>query len=65
MAGWVLNASDGAATDGPQITAVAVVMTALALTTVLLRLYVRFGIIRASGLGKPDNVMSFVGNGLT
>lgn len=52
MAGWVINASDHAVTDGPQITVVAIVMTALALTTVLLRIYVRFGIIRASGIGK-------------
>lgn len=54
--GWVFHAADNAPTDGPQITAIAIIMTALALTTVLLRLYVRFGIIQASGIGKiPHN----------
>lgn len=48
--GWVFHAAEHAPTDGPEITAIAIAMTALALTTVLLRIYVRFGIIKASGI---------------
>lgn len=51
--GWTFNTTNpDAPTDGPQITAVAATMTALALTTVMLRVYVRWGMLNAFGTGK-------------
>lgn len=51
--GWTFNtANPDAPTDGPQIVAVAVIMTTLALTTVILRVYVRCVMLNAFGTGK-------------
>ena len=37
---------------GPIITGVAIALTCLSLITVVLRMYVRFGMIKAAGIGE-------------
>ncbi|EWZ47232.1 hypothetical protein FOCG_16544 [Fusarium oxysporum f. sp. radicis-lycopersici 26381] len=49
MSGWTYNAPSGSPTDGPQITSIAVVFTAVALLTVLLRVYVRGFMLKSVG----------------
>ncbi|KLO82552.1 integral membrane protein PTH11 [Fusarium fujikuroi] len=49
MSGWTYNAPSGSSTDGPQITSIAVVFTAVALLTVLLRVYVRGFMLKSVG----------------
>lgn len=51
--GWTYNTKDpNAPTDGPMITGVAIVLTALSFVTVCLRTYVRAILIKALGVGK-------------
>jgi hypothetical protein len=50
--GWTYNTADGVANDGPLISIVAIVFTALSLTMLLLRFYVRGYMIKAVGVGK-------------
>lgn len=51
--GWTYNTVDSdAPTMGPTITGLAVAMSVLSLTAVVLRAYVRFKLIKASGSGK-------------
>lgn len=52
MSGWTHNASPDVPTQGPQISALAIVFTAVALIVVLLRLYVRAILVKAIGTGK-------------
>ncbi|KAI1047851.1 hypothetical protein LB505_012265 [Fusarium chuoi] len=52
MSGWTYNAPSGSPTDGPQITSIAVVFTAVALLTVLLRVYVRGFMLKSVGAGS-------------
>jgi hypothetical protein len=49
---WTFNTPDGVANGGPQITAVAVVFTALSFMFLLLRFYVRGFMLKAFGPGK-------------
>ncbi len=50
--GWTYNTvNPDAPTIGPGITITAAVLTALSLLVVCLRLYVRLGIIKATGIG--------------
>jgi hypothetical protein len=50
--GWTYNTPDGVPNDGPHITAVAIVFTAMSLSILLLRFYVRGVMIKAIGAGK-------------
>ena len=50
--GWAYNTADNVANDGPLISIVAVVFTALSLAMLLLRFYVRGYMIKAIGVGK-------------
>jgi hypothetical protein len=50
--GWTFNTPDGVANGGPQITAVAVVFTALSFMFLLLRFYVRGFMLKAFGPGE-------------
>ncbi|RII10599.1 hypothetical protein CUC08_Gglean006594 [Alternaria sp. MG1] len=47
--GWTYNTPDDAANDGPHITAVAIIFTALSLSILSLRFYVRGWMIKAIG----------------
>ncbi|KAH3907540.1 hypothetical protein HBI56_159650 [Parastagonospora nodorum] len=47
--GWTYNTADDIANDGPQITAVAIVLTSASLSILLLRMYVRVWMIKAVG----------------
>ncbi|KAG8165803.1 hypothetical protein KVR01_004355 [Diaporthe batatas] len=48
--GWTFNTADpNAPTDGPKISAVAIIMTTLAMVTVILRVYVRQFMVKAFG----------------
>lgn len=50
--GWTFNTVDpNAPTDGPKISAVAIIMTTLAMVTVILRVYVRQFMVKAFGAG--------------
>lgn len=50
--GWTFNTVDpDAPTDGPKISAVAIVMTTLAMVAVILRIYVRQRMVKAFGAG--------------
>lgn len=50
--GWTFNTVDpDAPTDGPKISAVAIVMTTLAMVAVILRVYVRQFMVKAFGSG--------------
>lgn len=50
--GWTFNTVDpDAPTDGPKISAVAIVMTTLAMVAVILRVYVRQRMVKAFGAG--------------
>ncbi|KAM5349879.1 hypothetical protein ACJ41O_006384 [Fusarium nematophilum] len=73
MAGWTYNAPDDAPTNGPQITSLAIVFTAVAFLTVILRVYVRgfmvkaFGAETKYGLGlkhlddlPPENIYNYL-----
>jgi hypothetical protein len=50
--GWTYNTADNVANDGPLISMVAIVLTALSLAMLLLRFYVRGYMIKAVGVGK-------------
>lgn len=51
--GWTFNTVDpDAPTDGPKISAVAIVMTTLAMVAVILRVYVRQRMVKAFGAGN-------------
>ncbi|KAF3030340.1 hypothetical protein E8E11_000426 [Didymella keratinophila] len=50
--GWTYNTPDSVPNDKPQITAVAIVFTAMSLSILLLRFYVRGIMIKAIGAGK-------------
>lgn len=51
--GWTFNTVDpDAPTDGPKISAVAILMTTLAMVAVILRVYVRQYMVKAFGAGK-------------
>lgn len=50
--GWTYNTPDGVANDGPRITAVAIVLTTVSLSSLLLRLYVRGYMLKAVGAGE-------------
>jgi hypothetical protein len=66
--GWTYNTADpDAPTMGPVISQVAVILTAVSLIMVLLRAYVRFGMIKAAGIGKTCSEHSgcgYVADGL-
>jgi hypothetical protein len=49
--GWTYNTPDDAANDGPHVTAVAIIFTALSLSILSLRFYVRGWMIKAIGAG--------------
>jgi hypothetical protein len=50
--GWTFNTVDpNAPTDGPKISAVAIIMTTLAMVAVVLRVYVRQFMVKAFGAG--------------
>jgi hypothetical protein len=49
--GWTYNTPDDAENDGPQITAIAIVFTAVSLLVLSLRFYVRGYMIKAIGAG--------------
>lgn len=58
--GWTFNTvNPDAPTDGPRISAIAIVMTALAMVAVILRVYVRQRMVKAFGAGtsRPDQLM--------
>lgn len=58
--GWTLNTVDpDAPTDGPKISAVAIVMTTLAMVAVILRVYVRQFMVKAFGSGMSRLIISF------
>ncbi|KAF9873443.1 integral membrane protein [Colletotrichum karsti] len=46
---WTYNTPPGTDSDGPRITAIALVFTALSLVIMSLRLYVRLGMLKAAG----------------
>jgi len=50
--GWTYNTPDDIANEGPQITAIAIVFTAVSLLVLTLRFYVRGCITKAIGAGK-------------
>ena len=51
--GWTFNTFDqDTPTMGPIITGVAIALTCLSLITVVLRMYVRFSMIKAAGIGE-------------
>ena len=50
--GWTYNTPDDVANEGPQITAIAIVFTAVSLLVLTLRFYVRGCITKAIGAGK-------------
>jgi hypothetical protein len=59
--GWTYNtANPDAPTIGEQITAVSAALTVLSLVIVCLRLYVRFGILKAPGIGMMLPVLRCV-----
>ena len=49
---WTFNADGNAPTDGVWISAVAIIFTTFSLVCVLLRLYVRLVLVKASGIGE-------------
>jgi hypothetical protein len=49
--GWTYNTPDDVPNEGPQITAVAIALTAMSLVVLLLRFYVRVCMIKAIGAG--------------
>jgi hypothetical protein len=50
--GWTFNTPDNTPSDGPQITAIAIVFTSLSFIALALRLYVRVWLVKAVGAGK-------------
>ncbi|KAJ3531216.1 hypothetical protein NM208_g8975 [Fusarium decemcellulare] len=50
MAGWTFNTLKDAPTDGPEISALGIVFTAVALIVVILRVYVRGFMVKAFGV---------------
>ena len=50
--GWTYNTPDDIANEGPQITAIAIIFTAVSLLVLTLRFYVRGCITKAIGAGK-------------
>ena len=58
MGGTFNTVDPDAPTDGPKISAVAIVMTTLAFVLVVLRVYVRQRMVKAFGAGKPRSSIS-------
>jgi len=63
--GWTYNTPDDVANEGPQITAIAIVFTAVSLLVLTLRFYVRGCITKAIGAGKSDGTELFLDIQLT
>jgi len=64
--GWTFNTADpDAPTLGPIITGVAIALTCVSLITVVLRMYVRFGMIKAAGIGEGRSRLADGGVPLT
>jgi hypothetical protein len=59
--GWTYNTADDVENRGPQITAVAIVLTSASLGISLLRLYVRVWMIKAIGAGMYNHKLSIPG----
>ena len=57
--GWTYNTADSVANDGPLITGVAIALTATSLSVLLLRLYVRLWMIKATGAGMSHRFLIF------
>lgn len=59
--GWTFNTVDpDAPTDGPRISAVAIVMTTLAMVAVILRVYVRQSMVKAFGAGTLGPISLYI-----
>lgn len=51
--GWTYNAPDDTVTHGPVVTAVILAFTIFTFVIVCIRMYVRIGLVKAVGTGKP------------